>query len=617
MANNFKKQNSITRDIKYLNKDFQSFRNDLLNYASIHFSDKIQDFSEAGLGGMFLDMSAYVGDVMSYYLDHQYNELSLETAIEPVNIERLVRDTGIDITGASPSYANITFYITVPSKLKNNGDYDCDSNYLPVIKSGTILQSLNGTQFTLYEDVDMAERDDVGDLLVKKSVDSIDSNNNPLTYIAYREGIVTSARTYEQTFNISSAFVPFREIELSNPDVVEIVSIIDREGNEYFQVENLSEDTVFLRYNNFEKDRVNVPETLKVQLAPRRFETTTSVQTSKTTIRFGGGRSDTYENDIIPNPSDHALPLYGDRKSFTKKPINPNIFLESGTLGVAPQDTSVTVRYRAGGGLSHNVSTGNINTIKTLYTEFPESGTIQNILVSKSSIECFNNIPASGGTDRPTLEDYRFIAMSSLGSQGRIVTKQDLIARVYTMPAKFGRVFRAGIVRNKGNVNSASLSVICRNSNGFLVFASDTLKKNIKKYINEFRILTDSYDIIDSLIANFAIDIEVKLDNRFNKEATKNLIFETLVNYFAITNFQIDQPISRSEVESIIYSLDGVEESINVSFIERSGNISGMSYSTYAYSLLEREKDNQIFPPLGGIFELKYPESDIRISIRE
>ncbi len=617
MANNFLKEDKLSREVKYLNKDFQSFRSDLLNYANIHFSDKIQDFSEAGLGGLFLDMSSYVGDVMSYYLDHQYNELSLETAIEPLNIERLIRDTGVKITGASPSYSQITFYITVPS-IQKNGVYDCDSVYLPIVKSGTILRSTTGVEFTLLEDINMAEKDTSGQLVASKTVASIDSNSNPTTYYVYRDGIATSSKVYEQKFTLTNTFVPFREIELNNPDVVEIISVIDSENNEYFEVETLSEDTTFKRYTNIDDDKSLVADTLAIKLCPRRYEKVTSTRTAKTVIRFGGGRSDTYENDIIPNPSDHALPLFGERKTFTKKPVNPNLFLESGTLGVAPQGTTITVRYRAGGGLSHNVSSGEINSLKTIISEFNESGEIQNIISAKSSIQCFNELPAKGGTDRPTLDDYRFIALSSRGSQGRIVTKQDLLARVYTMPSKFGRVFRAGIVRNQGNINSASLSIITRNKGGFLTIASDTLKSNLKKYLNEFRLLTDSYDIVDSLVANFGIEIEIKLDNRYNKDATKNNVFEVLKQYFKIENFQIEQPISRSEVHSLIYNLDGVEEVIGgVVFVEKSGIIEGLTYNNYSYSLLEREKNFQIFPPLGGIFELKYPESDIKISIRE
>ena len=328
----------------------------------------------------------------------------------------------------------------------------------------------------------MGEKDINNILIANKKVEAVDGNSNPISFIVYRDSIVTSSKNHEENFVIDNSFVSFREIELAQPDVSEIISVIDSDKNEYYEVESLSEDTVFKRFNNLEDDKDVVTDSLKIIPAPRRFETSTSTVTGKTVIRFGAGRSDSYENDTIPNPSDHALPLFGERKTFTKLPINPNQFLESGTLGVAPIGTTITVRYRAGGSLSHNVGPGNISSIKTLSTQFSESGQISRIREARSSIECFNENAASGGTDRPTLEDYRFIALSSRGSRGRIVTKQDLIARVYTMPAKLGRVFRAGVVRNINNVNSVSLSVVSRDNNGHLAFSSDTLKRNLSKY---------------------------------------------------------------------------------------------------------------------------------------
>ena len=615
MARNIKKEIKSQRDIQYLNKDFKSFRRDLTSYANVHFSDKIKDFSEAGVGGMFIDLAAYVGDVMSYYLDYQYNELNLETAIEPVNIERLVRSTGIKITGASPSYVNITFYISVPS-ISSGGEYIPDPTYLPIIKSGTVLQSLNGVEFTLLEDLNMGEKDLIGQLIATRKIESLDGNGNPQSFIVYREGLTTSAKSYQETFVIENTFVPFRELELSRPDIVEILSVTDTENNNYYEVESLSEDTVFERFTNFDDDKELVNDSLKIIAAPRRYELETSPTTAKTKIRFGGGRSDSYENDVIPNPSDHALPLYGERKTFSKIPINPNRFLESGTLGLSPQGTSITVRYRSGGGLSHNVRSGDVANIKKIITEFPSNGIISQIRSARGSIECYNELPASGGTDRPTLEDYRFLALSHRGSQGRIVTKQDIIARVYTMPAKLGRVFRAGIVRNAGDVNSASISIISRDKDGYLTLASNNLKKNISKYLNEFRLLTDSYDIVDSFVANFAIEVDIKVDKRYNRDSTKNKVIETLAEYFKIENFQIDQPISLSEVVSLIYNIEGVTEIINIEMIERSGVIGGLAYTGLPYSINERELNNEYYPPLGGIFELKFPLNDIKVSAR-
>ena len=614
MARNIKKELVSRRDIRYLNKDFQSFRDDLVNYARTHFSDKIQDFSENGLGGMFVDMSAYVGDVMSYYIDHQFNELNLETAIEETNIRRLIRASGVDIQGASPAYATVSFYVVIPSKLES-GIYQPDSLYIPIVRANTLLDSNSGVTFTLLEDVDFNERDIAGELIAQVKVKSIDSNNNPLNYILRKEGIVISSKFYEETFNIPNSVIPFREITLSRPDVNEIVSVVDSEKNEYYQVNSLAEDTVFRSYINSE-DRYEVANSLEMIPAPRRYEAETNISTNKTLLRFGGGRSESYEDDIIPDPSDHSLPLFGERKTFTKKAINPNSFLETNTFGLAPINTTLTVRYRAGGGLNHNVRSGQIANIKQLITSFNDGGSIPLIRSARSSIEVYNQDNAVGGVDRPNLEDYRFIALNSKSNQNRIVTKQDLITRVYTMPSKFGRVFRAGIVNNFNDPTTVSLSVLAIDSSGKLAIATDTLKNNLKKYLNEFRLISDVYEIIDAFIANFGIEIDVKIDKKYNKTLVRRKISNVMGEYFRINNFQIDQPISISEVYSIIYNLEGVSEILNLSLFENVGVKNGKTYSNFTYSINERRKDGQFFPPKGGMFELKFPQNDILIGVR-
>ena len=182
MARNIKKELASSRDIKYLNKDFQSFREDLVNYARTHFSDKIQDFSEVGLGGLFVDMTAYVGDVMSYYIDHQFNELNLETAVEETNVRRLIRSSGVKISGASPAYATVSFYIVVPSKFES-GTYKPDDLYTPIVRANSLLESNSGIVYTLLEDIDFSEKDIAGELVADVKAKSFDTSGNPLNYI--------------------------------------------------------------------------------------------------------------------------------------------------------------------------------------------------------------------------------------------------------------------------------------------------------------------------------------------------------------------------------------------------------------------------------------------------
>lgn len=612
MARNLNKKKVLSRNINYLNKDFESFRSDLLNYSKTHFADKIQDFSEAGLGGLFIDMASYVGDVMSFYLDHQFNELNLETAIEEDNIEKLIRASGVKITSAAPAFANIILYIKIPSVVNSLGNYIPDRTKMPVIQKGTTFSSLSGVNFELLTDIDSSKTDLSGNLIADYVVNQVDSSNNPIDYIVKLAGTCSSASTYQDSFTFNNQHKPFRKIKLSKLDISEIISIIDSDGNEYFEVDDLTQDTVFLKQNNNLADSTIVGQTLSIQPAPRRFVTIFNRNTGVTEIQFGSGRSDSYDDDIIPDPSDHALPLYGDRKTFSRFSIDPNKLMSTSTLGISPMNTTLTVNYRYGGGLSHNITTGQITTVKTLLTKFQTGISATEQRKIRSSIEVYNETPAIGGADRPSLDEARAIALNYNATQNRIVTQQDLISRVYTMPSTFGKVFRIGVRKNQNNPHSTSISVVTRDSQRKLAYASDTLKNNIATYINEFRIVGDSIDILDAPIINYRIDFTITVDNRYNQSNVLVQVINRIKETTKIEKMQIDQPINLTDLELIIASTPGVQtvNTLNVSSL--SGIINTRTYPGINFDVNENTFKGLIYPTPGGIFELRYSNDDIR-----
>ena len=611
MAKNINKEIKKSRDIGYLSKDFDSLRRDLVTYASTHYSDKIKDFSEVGLGGLFVDMAAYVGDVLSFYLDHQFNELSLETAIEEENVERLIRNSGIEITGASPSFATVTCFVRVPAILEG-GIYKPNIDYLPTIRAGTKLRSKSGVNFELISSLDFAERNlKNNELVATFSVGNTNQNGQPSDFIVYADGVFSSSATGKESFTIGASHVPFRTISLSKNDISEIISIFDSEGNEYYEVDSLAQDVVFKRVTNLEYDAELVPESLSVLSAPRRFTSSMSRKTGKTTVRFGSGRSDTYDDDIIPNPSDHALPLYGEKRTFKKFKIDPNKLLETQTLGVSPLNTTLTVRYRYGGGFDHNVESGQITEVSTLLTKFNASTPASVVRSVRDSFEVYNELAGSGGTDRPTLEDLRTVALAYQGSQNRIVTQQDLLTRVYTMPASLGRVYRIGVRKNPINPNSVLLSVVTKNAEGKLGFATDSLKKNIATYINEFRLISDTLEILDAGIVNFAVVFSINTDARFNHNNVISKVLTKLKERFKVDSAQIDRPINLTAVQKLITDEDGVLTLTSFDIVPRAGLFEGRVYSEKAFNKLENTKRGLLFPPRGGIFELKFPDDDL------
>jgi hypothetical protein len=612
MARDIKKEVKLTRDLNYLNKDFGGFRRDLLNYAKTHFNDQIRDFSEVSVGGMFVDMASYVGDVMSYYLDHQFNELSLETAIEDANVERLIRQSGVTISGASPSTVFATAYLKVDAVFDTvKGKSVPDINQIPLLKAGTRVASYDGIVFELVSDYDMGAKDSQGDLLANFNPGDMDSNDSPINFIVYMDCAFTSAITKTEVFNIPNKFTPFRTIRLSESDISEIISTSDSDDNQYYEVRSLTHDVVYKTFKNNTSDRDAVKDKLGIIPAPRRFVKNFSLQDGKTTIRFGSGRSDTYEDDIIPDPSDHALPLFGNRKTFSRFSLDPNTLLETRSLGVSPINTTIKVSYRHGGGYTDNIGPGQLTNIVNLSTKFNTSVSASKVRQIRASFEFYNEQRASGGTDRPTLDEFRSVALNYQGSQDRLVTKQDLISRVYTMPANFGRVFRVAISRNNFSQSTAFLAVITKNKDGRLTYATDSLKNNIVKYLNEYRIIGDSIDIIDARVINMAVNFQITVDNRYNENNVMTKIIRKIKNFFKIENFQIDQPINITDIALLISTTEGVNSLISLNFYNRSGSFEGRNYEISSFNVLENTSKGVIQPINNGIFEIKFPDDDI------
>ena len=613
MPKNIKKEIKKQKNISYTNKDFTSLRSDLERHMLTHFSDNIIDFSDSSLGGLFLDLGAYVGDVMSYYLDHQFNENSIENAIEPENLERLIRESGVDIPGASPAFSEVKIRIVVNSELNNQGLYQPKEIDLPVINSGTIFTSPEGIDFTLLEDVDFSQKNEEGLLIAEKNV-GLTRNNNPVNYVLTRTGVVSSSKTKVETFAIEDRLIPFRTISLSQKNVNEIVSVIDSQGDQYYEVDTLSQDTVFLYYENTSYDSDLVNYRMELQHAPKRFVKVNSRNSGLTTLRFGSGNEDSFDEDIIPDPSEHAIKMYGDRETLNSVTIDPNSFLETQTLGISPKNTTLTVTYKYDGGLSHNVSAGSINSVKTLFTTFKTGTSPSSISSVRSSLTVTNLRRASGGEDEPSLEELRNIAIFNRNSQNRIVTREDLIARVYSMPANFGRVYRVAVSDNPNNPIGAQIFVISRKSRGYLTTSSDTLKKNLVKYLNKFRIVSDSIDILDAAILNFGINFSITIEKGYVGQVVVNAVTAKLRDYFDIKKNQINKPIVEGEIRNLILNVPGVV-SEEIQIVSKSGLLDGNSYSGNSFSPANSRDRGFIFPPVGGIFELKYPNEDINGSI--
>lgn len=592
---------------KYLNKDFAGFKQDLYEYARVHFPDRIRDFSETSLGGMFLELASYVGDVQSFYLDHQFHELDPNTSVELRNIERHLRNAGVPVVGASPAVVEVEISLEVPADTNQSPPTPL-TRTLPKILAGTTFPANNSVTFELVEDLDFSEQID-GSYVASVRISERDPNNNPTKFIMTMKGIAISGTRQIESFSVGE-FESFKKFNLSKENVTEVVSVQDSQGNNYYEVEYLTQDTVYQGMINRNEDNELVKENLAMTPAPYRFIKRTDIQTRLTSLTFGGAGAETLEDDIIPDPSEFAVPLYGKR-TFSRFTLNPGNLLQTTTLGVLTPNTTVTVEYRYGGGLKHNVNEGAIRGIGSLNIVFPNGPSTSESAFVRKSVDATNNEKARGGEDAPSVDELKIRIPAARASQDRIVTKEDLLARVYTMPSNFGRVYRASVRSNQNNPLATQLFIISRDQQGQLSVSPDSLKKNLQTYLNGFRMISDAIDILDTQIINVKLEFSVVVDPKKNKKLVLQGVISRLKQYFNQKHFEIDQPIILSDLQNLIYNNNGIVSVTNITLKNLSGPVGTRTYSPTQFDVDANTTKGIVIGPPGSIFEVKYKDHDL------
>ena len=598
-------RNGVTRS--YLAKDYGSIRSDLLQYARTFYSDRIQDFSEASVGGLFLDMAASVGDTLSYYLDHQFRELSWADAVETQNIERHIRNAGSKIGVASPANVNLTFFVEVAATL-DNGAYVPDWNSAPKILESTEVQSKSGVTFITTEDLDMGESDSYGNRKATVNAGNV-SNGVPTSFILSRDVVATSGLIATETFTIPDEYVPYRTITLSNANVSEILSVVDSDGNDYYEVDSLTQDTAYRPIKNFGSDSDAVPRIFTPIAAPRRYMTSTAITGRKTTLMFGGGDETVSSEDALPDPTKFAIPMYGST-TVTRFSIDPRSLLKSKTTGVAPRNTTITVRYRNGGGSEHNVAANDIRKIKTLRTTFPSAATPGAATSVRASTDVINTLSATGGAAAPSVDEMRSMIPAARNSQQRVVSKDDLLARVFSLPTMFGKVEKAGIRPNPVNPLSTVIHIASLNNAGILAQSGDTLKRNLSNYLNEFRLISDAIDILDASIVNYTVSVKIVVVPNSNPLDVATLVRSNISSVLNTKNFTVDQPIVLSDLTIAVINTPGVLSLVDTTFASK--RVSELSVE---FDFVLNTSRGIIVPPPGGVFELANPNTDIIVTV--
>ena len=592
----------------YLAKDFDAFRSQLLQYARLYYPDRIQDFSETSLGGVFLDLASYTGDIMSFYLDHQYGELDPNTAVETDNIERLIRSSGVTIVGASPALVDVTIYIEVPAFTFNDSIVP-SPEALPIIKENSIFNSTSGISFNLLADIDFSKKRSDGTYAATVQVGRINDSGAPISFIMSLDGTCISGTQTSETITFGE-FVAFPSFTLSQPNITDILTITDDQGNSYYQVSSLTDDVVYRNVLNTARDAGEISEALKVVPAPYRYISVVDLATRSTRLIFGSGDDTSLENDAVPDPSDFAISLPYS-KTFSRTSINPLQMLKSKSLGIYSANSQATVTYRYGGGLSHNVAPETINVINQLLINFPLNPTVDITSFVRGKLSVLNKKQASGGEDAPSIDQLKSLVPSAKNAQERIVTKEDLLSRVYSIPSNFGRVYRAAVRSNPNNPLSTQLFIVSRTPESKLITSADTLKENLKKYLAPYRLVNDAIDILDAYIINLSLLFEVVIDPSLNRQLVLQTVLRSLTEKLNINNFSIDQPIVISDIQNLIYVTPGILSVTNLEFRNYVDTVNNRSYSDVTFDVKNNIRKGILYPPPGGIFEFRYPDYDI------
>ena len=612
------------KDVKYLNKDFNSFKSQLIEFTQTYYPNTFNDFSEGSPGMMFLEMAAYVGDVLSFYTDTQLRETFLLLAQEKENIYNLAYALGYKPKVTTAASTNLDIFQLLPSKLAN-GVYLPDYDYALTINENSTFSSTDGIDFYTENQVNFGFSSSFDPTTV--SVYQYDSSNNPEYFLLKKSTLAVSAEIKTQTFSVGAP-EQFRTITLFDTNIISIESVVDTNGNKYYEVPYLAQDTIFEEVENTgandpELNGFNqqTPYLLKVIRVPRRFVARHKTDNTLE-LQFGAGISDKADEDIIPNPDNIGLGIK-DGRSKLDVAYDPSNFLYTKAYGQIPSNTTITVTYLTGGGLESNVNSNTITQINTLKTF--NKPNINNALLSfiKSSVAVSNPQKAAGGGAGDTVEEIRMNAMAAFSAQKRTVTKEDYLIRTLSMPPRFGRVAKAYITQDDQisplttepnripNPLALNLYTLGYDRSKKLTTLNTATKTNLSTYLEQYRMLTDAINIKDAFVINFTVDFEIVTFKSYNNEEVILNCIAELKDFFDIDKWQINQPIIISEVYNLLGNVLGVQSVESVSF----NNVSGtnVGYSQYKYDFTQATRGGVIYPSLDpSIFEIKNLNNDIR-----
>jgi len=584
--------------INYTSREFSSIRADLESYVKRYYPNTFRDFTEASFGSLMLDTISYVGDMLSFYVDYQTNESFLDTAMEFDNVLKLSRELGYKYSPNPSSYGFCNFYITIPTEPDGPGP---DSDYMPILRKGSTFYSTSNALYTLLEDVDFSLG--INPIV---SAEQDETNATPLSYAVRASGQVISGELAVQEVPIGE-YQKFLRIAVDGANISEIVTVYDDNGNQYYEVDYLSQDIIHVPVLNKGSDSQTVPFILKPVSVSRRFRTEYSPDGCS--LQFGHGNQETPIE--VKDPSEVILNIHG-KNYVTDTSFDPSILNKTDKLGVVPSDTILTIIYRINTTENTNAAANSINSVASAQFQFnsPEGLDEGKMSSVRNSMAVLNESPITGDVSIIPVEELKERAIGNFASQNRAVTKQDYVSMVYNMPSKYGKIKRVAIELDNDSYNQRNINlyVLSEDTDQFFTQSSNTLKNNLKTWINEYKMINDTIDILDAKISNFGIIFEVVAFPGSNKYDVLNECNRALQAAYDKT-YDIGEPIIVTDVYQILKSVPDLLDVAKVSIVIKSGS----EYADSPMSIEEARSINGRFvvPPIDTIFEMKFPESDI------
>jgi hypothetical protein len=606
---------TTNRDIKYINRDFSSFRQRLIEYSRTYFPNTYNDFSPASPGMMFMEQSAYVGDVLSFYLDNQLQETFVQYAQQTNNVFELAYMFGYKPKVSTAAQVTIDFYQQLPAKTVS-GEVVPDFDYALTVGENTTIASQTGASFIIQDKIDFS---------VSSSQDPTEisiyqiAGNVPQYFLLKKSRNAVSATINSISFPFTAP-QQFATVNIPANNFLSILDVTDSDGNIWYEVDHLGQEMVLDSVKNTNINDPNAgtdaPYLLRLKKVARRF-TTRLTSLSNLQVQFGAGSSNDVDEEIVPNPNNVGigLPFIKDKLTAAYSPVN---FLFTGTYGIAPSNTILTFRYLTGGGVTSNTLANSLTIPNTTYVKFNNTNlnsTTANYIFNSFSTN--NPTAASGGKGGDALEEIRQNTLALMASQKRSVTADDYLIRALSMPSNYGAVSKAYIEQPKltdnqvSTIETLNLYILTQNSSGQLDYAGETLKNNLRTYLSQYRMIGDNIEIRDAFIINIGVDFEIIVLPNFNNNEVLLACITALQNYFDTSKWQLNQPILLRDLYILLDRIQGVQTVKNISLSNKAGTSSG--YSQYAYDINAATQNLVIYPSLDpSIFEVRYPNSDIK-----